>query len=205
MKKLFPHLTHANVPMPLALVIMALLLLLLLLLLAQPLAALTQRREHLTPQEVEMVADAQELDKRSALLVKIAERRLLAITNPPAAQTQPAKEESTWGELPKGTRAAYFSDLTRILDEAINNVDDVATRTPGSKLLPKAIRTLAEASTRFLSRLTPLRESATADGEREALEQAIDNLQQIIDAAGKLPAEEGTEKKGKKKSEKKGH
>jgi hypothetical protein len=91
-----------------------------------------------------------------------------------------------------------FNDLARIFDEAINNVDDVATRKPDSELLPKAVKRLAEGATRFLPQLTALRESATADGEREALEQAIDNLQQIIEAAKRLP-EETTEKKGDKK------
>jgi hypothetical protein len=157
-----------------------------------------QRREHLTEQEVEMVRDTQELDKRSALFVKIAERRLLVITNAPGAQTPSAKDLEKWGEVPKGTRAVLFNDLARIFDEAINNVDDVATRKPDSELLPKAVKKLAEGATRLLPQLTALREGATADGEREALEQAIDNLQQIIDAAKRLP-EETTEKKGEKK------
>ena len=164
-------------------------------------AAPVQRREHLTTQEVDMVRDTQELDRRSVLFIKIAERRLAAITNPAAAAATPtlsAKENEKWGELPKGTRAQLLGDLARIFDEAIVNVDDVAARTPTSSLLPKAVRKLAEASTRFLAQLTPLRTGTTADGEREALEQTIDNLQQIIDAAKKLP-EETTEKKGEKK------
>ncbi len=164
-------------------------------------AAPVQRREHLTTQEVDMVRDTQELDRRSELFIKIAERRLVAITNPAAAAATPilsAKDNEKWGELPKGTRAQLLSDLARIFDEAIVNVDDVAARTPGSGLLPKAVRKLAEASARFLAQLTPLRTSATADGEREALEQTIDNLQQIIDAAKRLP-EETPEKKGEKK------
>jgi len=148
-----------------------------------------------------MVRDTQELDRRSELFIKIAERRLVVITNPAAAAATPtlsAKENEKWGELPKGTRAQHLNDLARIFDEAIVNVDDVAARTPGSGLLPKAVRKLAEASARFLAQLTPLRTSATADGEREALEQTIDNLQQIIDAAKRLP-EETPEKKGEKK------
>lgn len=160
-----------------------------------------QRREHLTTQEVDMVRDTQELDRRSELFIKIAERRLVAITSPAAAADTPtlsAKENEKWGELPKGTRAQHLNDLARIFDEAIVNVDDVAARTPDSALLPKAVRKLGAASTRFLAQLLPLRTGATADGEREALEQTIDNLQQIIDAAKKLP-EETTEKKGEKK------
>lgn len=160
-----------------------------------------QRREHLTVQEVDMVRDTQELDRRSELFVKIAERRLAVITNPSAANATPtlsAKENEKWGELPKGTRAQFLGDLARIFDEAIVNVDDVASRTPDSALLPKAVRKLAEASTRFIAQLTPLRTGTLAGGEREALEQTLDNLQQIIDAAKRLP-EEAPGKKGEKK------
>lgn len=161
-------------------------------------AATVQRREHLTEQETDMVREAQELDRRIALFVKIAERRMVAVTGGAAAPVPSAKDLEKWGELPTGTRAQLLNDLARILDEAINNIDDVAVRTPGSSHIPKAVKHLADASARFHSQLTPLRASASAAGEREALEQAIDNLQQILDAAKKLP-EATTEKKDEKK------
>jgi hypothetical protein len=165
---------------------------------ARPHAAPVQRREHLTEQETDMVRDTQELDRRIALFVKIAERRVAAVTGADGGPAPSAKELEKWGELPKGTRGQLFGDLARILDEAINNIDDVASRTPNSSLVPKAVRHLAEASARFLPRLAPLRTNSATEGEREALEQAIDSLEQIIDAAKKLP-EEATEKKGEKK------
>jgi hypothetical protein len=162
-------------------------------------AATAQRREHLTEQEVELVRDTQELDRRSDLFVKIAERRLLIILRGAAAPAPSAKDLEKWGAVPEGTRAALLNDFARIFDEAINNVDDVATRTPDSDLIPKAVRVLAGNAMRFLPQLTALRPSATADGERESLEQAIDNLQQIIEAAKRLPDEEPAEKKSEKK------
>lgn len=197
MKNFSPRRAKLNASLFLALLVFSLLPL------VRSNAAPPQRREHLTEQEVEMVRDTQELDRRSDLFVKIAERRLLVLTNAPAAQTPSAKDLEKWGEIPKGSRAALFGDLARIFDEAINNVDDVATRKPDSDLLPKAVRKLAEGATRFLPQLTALRSSATSDGEREALEQAIDNLQQITEAAKRLPEETVTDKKGEKKSEKK--
>ena len=158
-----------------------------------------QRREHLTEQETEMVRDTQELDRRISLFVKIAERRVAAVTGgAEAVPTPSAKDLEKWGELPKGTRAQLFGDLARILDEAINNIDDVAVRSPNSSHIPKAVKHLAEASARFLPQLTSLRANASGEGEREALEQALDNLQQILDASKKLP-EETTEKKAEKK------
>ncbi|HZH31553.1 MAG TPA: hypothetical protein VEY11_12390 [Pyrinomonadaceae bacterium] len=157
-----------------------------------------QRREHLTEQETDLVRDTQELDRRVALFAKIAERRVAAVTGAAAAQPPSAKDLEKWGELPKGTRAQLFGDLARILDEAINNIDDVAARSPNSSLVPKAVRRLAETSARILPQLASLRTDAAAENEREALEQVIDNLEQVLDAAKKLPADT-SEKKGEKK------
>ncbi len=166
----------------------------------QPDAAAVQRREHLTELETDMVRDTQELDRRIALFAKIAERRILAVTDPAAAQTESAKDVEKWGELPKGTRVQLLGDLARILDEAINNIDDVAVRAPNSSLIPKAVRHLSNASARFVSQLMPLRATASGDGEREALELALDNLQQILDAAKKLPGDSTEQKVEKKKN-----
>ncbi|MGH9942795.1 MAG: hypothetical protein ACRD9R_10625 [Pyrinomonadaceae bacterium] len=157
------------------------------------------KREHLNAQEIDLVRDNQELDKRTQVFIKAAERRLLVLTNQqPAAQTKQAQKASeSFGPLPTGTRAELLSDIARILDEAITNIDDTSTRNPDSPLLPKAIRKLAEASQKLIMQLTPLRASAGDEGsERESLEQALDSLQEIIEAAKKVP-DDAPEKKGK--------
>lgn len=152
-----------------------------------------RKRDPLTPQEIEMVRDAQQLDARSTLFVKIAERRLAAITGGEQLQSN-----AKWGELPKGARADYLADLAAILDEAIQNVDDVASRTPESPHLGKSVKKLAEAAARFLPQLMPLRQSIEDGPERESLERAIDGLQQIAEAAKKMPEEKDEKKPGKK-------
>jgi hypothetical protein len=152
-------------------------------------------RDHLTPAEVELVRDTQALDKRTDVFIKAAERRLLLITDPQAAQSkQVQKDKELWGDLPKGTRAELYSDLAGIFDEAITNIDDVATRDENSPLLPTAVRKLGAAATRFLGQLSPLREGAN-DTERDQLERAVAELQEIIDAANKLPPETKTKTK----------
>lgn len=157
------------------------------------------KREHLTPQEIEIVRDAQELDVRSGVFIKAVERRLRIVFNQIAPDTKQEKQiAAALGDLPQGTRTELFYDIAHILDEAIENVDDAAQRNPKSPLLPKAVRKLSDACTRFLAQLTPLRASTTDKAEREQLEQAIDNAQQIVEAAKKLPAEETKEKPGKK-------
>ena len=143
------------------------------------------KREHLTAKEADMVRDTQELDKRIAILIKAAERRLLAVTDPSATKATP-KDVETWGEL-KGTRADFLYDLSRILDEAITNIDDVSTRDERNPLVPKAIRKLAEASTRILAGLAPLRDKVEAGVERLSYEDAVENAEAVVEAAVKLP------------------
>ena len=146
------------------------------------------KRDHLTELEADQVRAAQILDKRIEVFIKIAERRLLALTDPAAATNkQVQKDVEKWGELPKGTRADLLSDLAKILDEAITNIDDVAARDANNRLLPKALRKLAAASTRFIAQLTPMRQQAKDETERESLERAIENAQSVVEAANKLP------------------
>jgi hypothetical protein len=148
------------------------------------------QREHLTPEEIEIVRDTQELDRRIAVFIKAVERRLMVLTNLAATISTKKKEkdeEEKWGAMPKGTRTQLLSDISRILDEAITNIDDSAARSPKSPLLPKSLRKLAESSNKFLPALTAMRDGAVGDSERDALEQAIENAQTVIEAAAKLP------------------
>ena len=165
----------------------------------RPVRAAT-KRDHLTEMEVEQVREAQILDKRIEVFIKAAERRLLVLTDPSAAASkQVQKDMEKWGELPKGTRAELISDLALILDEAITNIDDVATRDAENHLLPKALRLLAAASTRFIAQLMPMRTQAKSETEREEVERALENAQSIVDAANKLPPEVKDKGKAEKK------
>jgi acyl-CoA reductase-like NAD-dependent aldehyde dehydrogenase len=145
------------------------------------------------------VREAQILDKRIDVFIKVAERRLLALTDPNAANNkQVQKDLEKWGELPKGTRTELLTDLAKILEEAITNIDDVAARDAENRLLPKALRKLAAASTRFAGQLTPMREQAKDEAERDVLEQSLEEIQSILEAANKLPPDVKEKDKGKK-------
>src|SRR6476646_1553586 len=79
--------------------------------------AVGQQRDHLTPQEVDLVKEAQILDKRIDVFIRAAERRLMVINNSAAAATntkQLKKESERWGELPTGSRAELVGDIARI-------------------------------------------------------------------------------------------
>ena len=155
-----------------------------------PLMALKSApRDYLTPQEEERVKEAQVLDKRIEVFIKAAERRLLVLTDTGAASSkQVQKDAEKWGELPKGTRVELIMDIANILDAAITNIDDVASRDEHNPLLSKALRKLAEAATRLQTQFTAAREQFREEQERRAVEQVMENVQEILGAAGKLPS-----------------
>jgi hypothetical protein len=163
-------------------------------------ASTLQKRDHLTPQEVDLVKEAQALDKRIDVFIKAAERRLLVINGSSAANAKQLKKDSErWGELPTGSRAELVSDIARILDEAITNIDDVSARDEKNPLIPKALRKLAASATRIVEQLKPLAEQIKGDSETSTFDQLTENAESIIQAANKLPA--AVEKKPKNKSD----
>jgi hypothetical protein len=160
-------------------------------------AATLPQRDHLTPQEVELVKEAQVLDKRIDVFIKAAERRMLVINGGAAANAKQLKKDSErWGELPTGSRAELVSDIGRILDEAITNIDNVSEHDERNPLIPKSLRKLATTVNSIMSQLKPLSTEAKSDAEIASFEQLNENAQSILDAATKLPPE--VEKKAKK-------
>jgi hypothetical protein len=174
----------------------------LILTLCTPLETLcVQTRDHLTEKEVELVKDAQELDKRIAIFIKAAERRMLVLKGLEATSAKQLKKDAeSWGELPAGTRAELMGDMARIFDEAITNIDDVSSRDEKNPLIPKALRDLAAAATRIVDQLKPLEAQTKNDSETNSFDQLVGNAESIIQAANKLPPP--VEKKDKNKSEK---
>jgi hypothetical protein len=141
-----------------------------------------RQRDHLTPEEAELVRDNQELDKRTDVFIHAAERRLLAVTNPEEAAKQQAKEKEKWGEV-KGTRAEMLYDISKILEEAVTNVDDAAEHNPSSSLLRKSLYKLSEAASRIAPQLAKLREGAKEEAEADQIDRALETAQEILDAA----------------------
>lgn len=170
---------------------------------SSPLANAFQAREHLTPQEIELVKDAQILDKRIDVFIKAADRRMLVINGggPDAATAKQLKKDSeTWGELPAGSRAELIADVAGIFDEAITNIDDVSGRDEKNPLIPKALRRLAAAASRIVEQLKPAEAQAKGDAELSSFDQLTENAESILQAANKLPPPTAAEKKGKSKT-----
>jgi hypothetical protein len=160
-----------------------------------------QSRDHLTLQEVDLVKDAQILDKRIEVFIKAADRRLLVLKGVDTTNAKQSKKDlEQWGELPTGSRAELISDIAHILDEAITNIDDVSSRDQKNPLIPKALRRLAVEVGRIEEQLAPLRAQAKGEAEIASFELLNENAQSILEAANKLPPE--VEKKTKAKNDK---
>ncbi len=175
------------------------------------LTANAQRRDFLTDAEIELVRDAQEIDRRIAVLVHAADRRfdLLKIdVSKPAGK----KESEEWGDLPKGERIDLLFDIKRLLQKAIDDIDNISER-PDSAILPDpeiknpktladifpvAVRSLAAAASRFKPALEKELDSTTDQMQKGVILDSIDSCNAILESVTKLPAE--VDKKKKKKN-----
>ncbi len=156
-----------------------------------------QKRDHLTEKEVDLVKQAQALDKRIEVFIKAAERRVMVISNSAAANAKQLKKDSEkWGELPTGSRAELVGDIARIFDEAITNIDDVNIRDERNPLIPKSLRKLAQSVNTIMTQLKPLSADAKSEAEVASFELLNEDAQSILEAATRLPPE--VDKKAKK-------
>lgn len=160
-----------------------------------------QTRDHLTEQEAELVRDNQELDKRTDVLIKAIDRRFAIINGTVAQATpkKPKKDESDWGEPPKGTRAELLGDIAGILDEAITNIDDVSRRDEKNPLLSRSLRKLTAATNGYLTQLNALKNQAKDPDEQAAIVRIQDYASQITEVGNKLPPPAQDSDKKKKK------
>jgi len=154
-----------------------------------------QRRDHLTEMETELVREFQEIDKRTEVLVKAIDRRFLVLNAVNVGNDKQIKKDSEkWGELPTGTRRELLLDIEKILQEAIDNIDNVAERNIKSELFPKSVKILAEASKKFLPQLKSQLDKTNSDMEKGAILGSIEFCNQIIEASAKVPKEEKKKK-----------
>jgi hypothetical protein len=173
------------------------------------LASLTnaQRRDFVSDQEAELIREYQEIDRRVEVLMKFIDRRL-ATAGIAGHQWKPQKNTELWGEEPKGTRLDLLYDTKRILQKAVDDIDDIASRERAAiegneksgKLFPKAVRNLSDAASRFKPIFRSELAKSTDEKEKGLLFDSIELCDQIIEAAATLPKEPTKEEKKKSKN-----
>jgi hypothetical protein len=167
-------------------------------------SATGQQRDHLTDAETDLVRFYQEIDKRTDVFIKAADRRFAIINGAAQPATKKlVKDEPEWGDPPKGNRTELLGDIAGILDEAISNIDNVASRDAKNPLLSRSLRKLSTAANGYLNQLNSIKTKVTDPDEVAAIERVGDEVKEIIDASGHLasgaPEEDTSTDKGKKK------
>ncbi len=171
-----------------------------------------QNRDFLTDEEIEIVRDAQEIDSRINVLIRAADRRFAVLNIDVAYEKAGKKESENWGQSPKGERIELLFDIKRILQKAIDDIDNISER-PDSAILPDpddknskkpktlvelfpiAVRSLAKAATRFKPGLQKELDATEDQKQRGVILASIESCDQILEAVTRLPAEVAKQKK----------
>ena len=169
------------------------------------------QRDFLTEQEVELIRDAQEIDRRIEVLTHAIDRRLHVLGV--GSSGVKIKTNSDWGPLPEGDRSQLFLDIRRLLQKAVDDIDSLAERPesailpePGTRkkgesdyatLFPKAVRSLSGAAARYVPILEAQLEAEREQSVQGSILTSLDLCREIIASVVKLPAE-ALKKSGKK-------
>jgi len=169
-------------------------------------AVSAQRRDYMSDAEIEIVRDAQYIDERIDVLAKMIDRRFTALGVEAGGWKQSSKDTDTWGEMPQGTRLELLSDIKKLLQKAIDDIDNLAAHPDAAPVRDKeeknskqakkdpqrfsiAVRSLGRAAERYLPPFKSQLDTTSDDKEKGLLLDSIDFCRQIIEAAAKLPAE----------------
>lgn len=167
--------------------------------------SVSAQRDYFTAEEIELIRENQEIDRRIDVLIHAIDRRFASLKLNVAAPKRTVKDE-VWGELPKGTRLELLYDIKRILQKAIDDIDSLSERPdsaiiqdpsdPSEKkskgfavLFPKAVRSLAAAANRYAPVLKTELDKDNDPGEKGSVIDSLEMCDQIIAAVAKLPAE----------------
>lgn len=164
-----------------------------------PGSANAQRRDYMTDAEIELVRDAQEIDRRIAVLTRAIDRRFAVLKIDVGPEQTKADKDSDWGEPPTGSRTELLSDIKKLLQKAIDDIDNVAAHPSAAppktkeerheaERFPKAMRALAAAAARYLPAFRSELDRTEVELDKGPLLDSIDFCQQIIEASGKIPA-----------------
>lgn len=162
-----------------------------------------QRRDHLTDEEIELIRDVQEVDKRMEIYTRAIDRRLIAIEGTSALGKDDLKrlekEKEYFGDLPEGSRTQLISDIDKILGEAVDKIEDVADHNIKSDLFPVAVYILADYARKLEPKLEGLRANSANSRDVALLNSAIGQCEDIVQASSKVTRPEPKAGKKKKK------
>lgn len=164
-----------------------------------PLTVKAQTLDNMTNEEDNLIRDAEDIDQKMSIYVRVVDRRFLALNDPnPAESKQSQKDFGEYGKLRTGTPAKLYADIARTIQEAIGKIDDVAERDRANPLFPKTVRILVKACERWTPMFKSSFDKAVDDAEKIPITNAMEDCRSVIEASAKLPKEEKDKKKKSK-------
>ena len=162
------------------------------------------QRDYFTPEEVELIRDAQQIDLRINVLTHAIDRRFAVLNVDVHAPAFKQKDEE-WGQPPTGSRLDLLIDIKRILQKAIDDIDNLSQR-PNSivveeardkknqgqkaksfaEVFPTAVRNLAAAANRYGPALKVELDKTTVPEEKGAILDSLEMCDEITAAVNKL-------------------
>ncbi len=167
--------------------------------------ACAQRHDYMTDEEVEIIRNAQDIDTRIDVLTKMIDRRFAVLGIDVGGWKGPSKDTGEWGPPPKGERIELFSDIKRLLQKAIDDIDNL-NEFPNSATVrdmkdrddarrakedphrfSKAVNALAKAAGRYKPPLVAALDATKVEKDKGPILDAIDSCSEIIIAVERLP------------------
>ncbi|MBA2378465.1 MAG: hypothetical protein H0V76_02685 [Blastocatellia bacterium] len=150
-----------------------------------------QRRDYMTDDEIELVRENQVLDARVTVLVRMIDRRFTAL-GINVGGSKPRSSE-VWGPEPTGTRLELFTDVRKLLEKAIDDIDGIAERGHGpyvpeknrDRIVPKAMDELTKAARRYQPALQTALKASSDEKELGAIAGAIAFCEMILESTKK--------------------
>lgn len=139
--------------------------------------------DYLTEGEDEKVREAQKADDRVKIFMKVADRRLAAISptqivpTDKKAQEKAEQELRELGAVPKVSRSQLLLHYARAVREVIAKLEDAYERNPKSSSIPKALTELRDSTDRHLQILRALEPEMKTDSENAAWREALDQAE----------------------------
>jgi hypothetical protein len=154
-------------------------------------------KDYLNEQEVDRVREAQEIDKRTMVFLKIATRRLDAILGVKTVEVpQPAKKKDKkekkkekeeeeelsqdYGPDPVGSTSQLLVGYTTAIVEMMDKIDDAYEKRKDDPKLSKALEKVREGGKEQLGRLEQVRAKLKSDEEQRLLEKAIETVKMAV-------------------------
>lgn len=144
-------------------------------------ASAQRKGEYLTGSELDLVRENQIIDVRAEIFLKVADRRLVALTEP-AGPTGDSRSRK-YGPLPSGSPVELLDDYRRTVEELMDKLDDEFERTGMTDTLKKALESSVSEMDRQLAVLAQIKTKSTDPAYASFHRRAVEGATQLRDGA----------------------